>query len=448
LPHCMNAKYENNQQKRRFNNDSIIDNSRTHYAAQTGYVARDGKSYSPSIAYIENEGTIDEIVHYYKNLRVSSDVSPRLEDDGTGNLVLQLEGIDNINAHYRTINENRTEILQRPVIVYNEENGNEWTPWADGFEWETTTDVTKAWRDYDIAACPTLDYSEVLVPGERVKILRTETHFYWKTADGRPQTAAEVVIVEPPNSYNVEFEGTSDALEFGIFHKERMLTNNQSDVVRTTIDVNFNIGTGDIPYDYWGFDTVDLLPNGMASWNFIQIAAYPKLETIQNENNSPYIDDTHVSRPILSDTVNIRLKNFPAGISRTMVRFFMNKTCRYCLKRPLPITGYGCCVVMAVSLVVTSGMTDCIVAVNLPCVRMLMTTIFPAGRMSGRRGASLTEPAWTKSGRQIRAGAIPCRRLQKILPQKVSNFGTTTKHCIRALPSTYFTRDNPLVRSS
>jgi len=398
-------------------------NSRTHYAAQCGYVARDGKSYEPSIASIENEGEENEVIHYHKNLRVSSDVVPRLEDDGTGTLVLQPEGVTNINAHYIVVNDDQTEILQRPVIVYVEDGEaegikpNEWKPWETGFQWETTTDVSKAWLDYDLAACPALDYSEVLVPGERVKVVRAETHahngqkirsgppvnfthtvksgnnntFQWNAVNGAEQyqlqrntnyphndvwqntasqpglstsytnsfsamagyvirvrvmvndewsdwsepvsfmtsdpnfsipwedtgeqpvkiasaaalVSSRVTIVEPPQSYNVEFEGTSDACEFGVWNKERMLTNNQDDVIQTTVDIDFNIGSGGEPYDYWGFDVVDLLPDGLASWDFVQIAAYPKLEEIQNESESPYIDDSHPSRPILTDVVNI-----------------------------------------------------------------------------------------------------------------------------------------------
>ena len=219
--------------------------------------------------------------------------------------------------------------MQRPIIVYDEENGNEWKPWEDNFEWETTTDPEEAWQNYDLAACPTLDYSEVLVPGERVKVLRTESHPYYKTADGGQQTAAEetFTIVEPPASYTAEFEGTADTNEFGVWNKERMLTNNKADVVKTTIDENFDIGEPGEPYDYYGFDTVDLLPNGLASWHFIDIAAFPKLEKIQKPQNeeapeeenpeeenpeeapaitpSADIDDSHPSRPILTDVICI-----------------------------------------------------------------------------------------------------------------------------------------------
>jgi len=298
-------------------------NGRTHFAAQCGYVAIDGKTYSPVIAFVD-----DEIVYYYKNLRVSTDV----------NILNGIpEGVTGINAHYHV------EVLHRPIIVYAEENGNEWRPWANNFEWETTTDPNKAWKNYDIAACPTLDYSEVLVPGERVKYLRTEQHSFYKkdTSDSSNSlllTSNSLVIVEPPAHYIVEFEGTSDALECGVWNKERMLTNNQADVVKTTIDDDFNIGAGTYPYDYWGFDTLELLPNGLASWSFIDIAAFPRLDRIQKppppepeplcecetpdpdidgicqicglfidpplEPPSP-IDDTWPSRPILTDTVSI-----------------------------------------------------------------------------------------------------------------------------------------------
>jgi hypothetical protein len=147
-------------------------NSRTHYAIHSGYIARDGKTYSPLIAFIDE----NNVPHYFKNLRVSRDVD---------HLATQ-----NANAHYNVIDDERTTIVQRPVIIYDEPDANEWKPWEPDFIWETTTDSTKAWRNYDVAACPTLDYSEVLVPGEHVKILRTETHHYYtKTADGRRQTA-------------------------------------------------------------------------------------------------------------------------------------------------------------------------------------------------------------------------------------------------------------------
>ena len=319
-------------------------NSRTHYAAQCGYIAIDGKNYFPAISHVDEF----KVTHYLKNIRVSSDVVP--------------DGFAISNAHYRVINDNRTNVLQRPVIVYNEDNGNEWKPWDDGI-WETTTDPTQAFHNYDLAACPTLDYSEVLVPGERVKALRTDQHSFWKrgtieecvecqacngsgqqsvpcsTCNGTGDvdcpncngsgeemiecpicngsgkictlvetlvnTTTTVTIVEPPDRYTAEFEGTSDAHEFGVWNKERKLTNNQSDVVHTTINANFGIGVGGFPYDYWGFDTVALLPNGNATWNFVDIAAFPKLEVIQNPNNSPDIDDTWASRPTLTDTVNI-----------------------------------------------------------------------------------------------------------------------------------------------
>jgi len=220
--------------------------------------------------------------------------------------------VTNINAHYRVSGVSSqgagdaSDALHRPVIVYDEENGSEWAPWEEDFEWETTTDRDKAWLNYDRAACLTLDYSEVLVPGERVRVLRTEQHRFFETADGRLQTAAEsVVVVSPPSTYSVEFEGTSDAVEFGVWNKERMLTSNQHDVVRTTIDDEFNIGVGTHPYDYWGFDVVELLPNGLASWHFVDIAAFPRLTKIQNPNNSAGIDDSHPSRPVLTDEVNI-----------------------------------------------------------------------------------------------------------------------------------------------
>ena len=274
-------------------------NSRTHFAAQTGFVAVDGRTYPPAISHTEESEEGETVTHYFKSLRVSSDVRQS---------VARLR-----NAHYRTVNSNRTNVLQRPVIVYNEENGNEWAPWEDDFQWETTTDRDKAWRNYDRAACPTLDYSEVLVPGERVNVLRTETHSFYRPhpsplpgGEGTLVAAsASIVIVEPPSSYSVEFEGTSDAVEFGVWNKERMLTSNQHDVVRTTLDDEFSIGVGTHPYDYWGFDTVDLHPNGTASWHFVDIAAFPRLIKIQDPNDDPDVDPSHPSRPVLSDVVNI-----------------------------------------------------------------------------------------------------------------------------------------------
>jgi hypothetical protein len=144
------------------------------------------------------------------------------------------------------------------------------------------------------------------VPGERVKILRTETHHYYRKANDILEPASTgIVIVEPPKTYTVELEGTADVTEFAIWHRERQITNNQRDVVHTTINDNFDIGIGTYPYDYWGFDTAALLPNGLASWNFIDIASYPKLEFIQNPASSADIDDSFPSRPILTDTVNI-----------------------------------------------------------------------------------------------------------------------------------------------
>ncbi|MDR0329009.1 MAG: hypothetical protein LBI05_12020 [Planctomycetaceae bacterium] len=259
-------------------------NSRKHYAAQMGFIAIDGKEYQPLVSHVDENG----VTHYCKNLRVSCDVS--------------LPTIKNTNAHYRTASSNRSNVLQRPIIVYAEEDGAEWKIWESDFEWETTTDPTLAFRNYDYAACPTLDYSEVLVPGERVKTIRDETHeFYWENVDNA--VSINVAIVEPPKTYSVEFEGTASVIEFGIWNKERMISNNQGDVVHSTIDADFNIGSGESPYDYWGFDTVDLLPNGDVSWSFIKIAAFPKLGTIQGNSND--IDGSHVSRPLLRDTLNI-----------------------------------------------------------------------------------------------------------------------------------------------
>jgi hypothetical protein len=273
-------------------------NSRAHFAAQTGYVAIDRKNYRPLVSHIEEDNDNNITTHYYKNLRVSSDIKPNCTVNG--------------NAHYNVISEDRTSVLQRPIITYTD-NNNEWKPWEENFQWETTTDIDNAWLNYDIAACPTLDYSEVLVPGERVKVLRTETHRYYRRIEEPEESDSYILspasclltIVEPPDTYTVEFEGTALVNEFGIWHKERMLTDNRADVVKTTIDEDYNIGEGDTPYDYWGFDTVNLHPNGLASWSFIKVAAFPKLKVIQDPVNEDCIVTTHVSRPELQNNIHI-----------------------------------------------------------------------------------------------------------------------------------------------
>jgi len=262
-------------------------NSRSHFAAACGYIAIDGKNYSPAVHHVDDSDPDNPVTHYRKALRVRSDVN----FDCFGN-----SGIDGANALYETIGK-----LQRPVIEYVDGSG-EWTPWTT---WATTTDINLAWKDYDIAACKTLDYSEVLVPGERVKVLATETHsFYSVIDDVLTAESKSITIVEAPEKYTVQFEGCANVNEFGVWNKERKITGNTSDVVSTTIDENFVIGQGTNPYQYWGFDVVELLPNGNAAWGFIDIAAFPTLTTI--EGGGTCYNTNHVSRPTLSDDVFIQ----------------------------------------------------------------------------------------------------------------------------------------------
>jgi hypothetical protein len=182
---------------------------------KAGYVAVSGKNYNPVIVR-EDSGTI----YYRKRIQVRADVDRTLPV--------------NKNAIYTA----QPHIV--PVLEYID--GNDFNPQ----DWQETDDESEAMLNWDIGICPTLDWSEVLVPGERLPCKKNE---YYE--------------ITPPEKYTVEFEGTAVVNEFGVWVKES------------------------------GFDIVPITaPNGEPPWSFLKIAAYPVLAS--------------GSRPEITDGVHIK----------------------------------------------------------------------------------------------------------------------------------------------